>query len=106
MPVMSGQTREDTMHRMLLIACFTAAAAGTAVQAQTMSAACAERDLRVIAFIEEHGEAGDLPDATLGELGLMHLQARLNCIAGREARALLIYDDILNVARTAEWVGS
>jgi len=90
------------MHRMLLTICFAAVAAGTAAQAQTMSAACAERDLRVIAFIEERGDAADLPNATLGELGLMHLQARRTCLTGEQATALAIYDDILSASRVTE----
>ena len=93
------------MHHMLLIAGYAAVAAVSAGQAQTISAACAERDLQAITFIEQRGEAGDLPAPTLGELGLMHQRARLNCAAGQETRALAIYDDILSAVRTAEPVG-
>lgn len=89
------------MYRML-ITCFAAVATGSAGQAQTMSAACAQRDLQVIAFIEERGDAADLPSAKLGELGLMHLQARLSCLTGEQARALAIYDDILGASRIAD----
>ena len=92
------------MHRMLLITCFAAVVTGSAGQAQTMSAACAQRDLQVVAFIEERGASVDLPSATLGELGLMHLQARLNCVTGEETKALTMYDDILSAGRTAERV--
>jgi len=92
------------MYRMLLIAWVAAVATPSAGQAQAMSAACAERDLQTIAFIEERGEAGDLTATTLGELGLMHLQARLTCIAGQNTAALAIYDEILSTVRTAERV--
>jgi hypothetical protein len=67
-----------------------------------ITAECAERDLQAIAFIEQRGEAADLPSATLAELGFKHLQARVDCAAGQEASALAIYDDILSTVRTAE----
>ena len=93
------------MHHMLLIAGYAIVAAVSAGQAQATSATCAARDLQVIAFIEQHGEAGDLPAARLGELGLMQLQARLHCVAGEETGAVAIYDDILGAVRTAERFG-
>ena len=93
------------LYRMLLIAWVTGVTTACAGQAQTISAACAERDLQAITFIEQRGEAGDLPAPTLGELGLMHQRARLSCADGQETRALAIYDDILSAVRTAEPVG-
>jgi hypothetical protein len=93
------------VYRKLLIAWVTVVATASAGQAQTMSAACAERDLQAVAFIEQRGEAADLPASTLGQLGLMHLQARLDCVAGRETKALAIYEDILGAVRTTERVG-
>ena len=93
------------MYRKLLITWIAVVTTASAGQAQTISAACAERDLQAITFIEQRGEAGDLPSTTLGELGLMHQRARLNCAAGQETRALAIYDDILSAVRTAEPVG-
>lgn len=93
------------MDRMLLIAWVAMVMTSSAGQAQSMSAACAERDLQAVAFIEQRGEAGDLSATTLGELGLMHLQARLDCVAGQETKALAIYHDILSAVRTAERVG-
>ena len=93
------------MYRKLLITWIAVVTTASAGQAQTISAACAERDLQAITFIEQRGEAGDLPSATLGELGLMHQRARLDCLAGQETRALAIYDDILSAVRIAERVG-
>ena len=92
------------MYRKLLITWIAVVTTASAGQAQTISAACAERDLQAITFIEQRGEAGDLPSTTLGELGLMHQRARLDCLAGQETRALAIYDDILSAVRTAERV--
>jgi hypothetical protein len=103
--------------RLILMACGSAAilfgfvvlgkAEGPAStsSAGRITAVCAERDLQAITFIEQRGEAGDLPAATLGELGLMHQRARLNCVAGQETKALAIYDGILSAVRTAERVG-
>jgi hypothetical protein len=93
------------MYRKLLITWIAVVTTASAGQAQTISAACAERDLQAITFIEQRGEAGDLPSTTLGELGLMQQRARLDCLAGQETRALAIYDDILSAVRTAERVG-
>ena len=93
------------MYRKLLITWIAVVTTASAGQAQTISAACAARDLQAITFIEQRGEAGDLPSTTLGELGLMHQRARLDCLAGQETRALAIYDDILSAVRTAERVG-
>ena len=92
------------MYRKLLITWIAVVTTASAGQAQTISAACAERDLQAITFIEQRGEAGDLPSTTLGEFGLMQQRARLDCLAGQETRALAIYDDILSAVRTAERV--
>ena len=92
------------MVRLLLITWIAVVTTASAGHAQTMSAACAERDLQVVAFIEEHGDKSDLTADRLGELGLRHLQARLICIAGQDTTALAIYDDILSAVRTAGWV--
>ena len=93
------------MYRKLLITWIAVVTTASAGQAQTISAACAARDLQAITFIEQRGEAGDLPSTTLGEFGLMQQRARLDCLAGQETRALAIYDDILSAVRTAERVG-
>jgi len=65
--------------------------------ANKFTPACAERDLRAITFIEQHGDAGDIPPAVLAEAGLVHLQARLSCLLGNEALALAMYDRVLRV---------
>jgi hypothetical protein len=100
--------------RLMLMACGVAALLfGLTVSARAegptlvplagqITAECAARDLQVVSFLEQHGEAGDLSAAALGEFGLMHLEARLSCAAGEEARALAIYDDILGAVRTAQ----
>ena len=71
--------------------------AGAGAPSGKFTPTCAARDLSTIAFIERHGEPGDLPSAVLAEAGLAHLQARLSCLAGNEAVALAMYDRILSV---------
>jgi hypothetical protein len=69
-----------------------------------ISAECAARDLQAITFIEQRGEAGDLPAAELSRLGFMQLEARRSCTAGDGPRAVALYDDILGAVRIAERV--
>ena len=93
--------------RLVLMACGATAllfglVVSTRAEGPAFTADCAARDLKVASFLEQHGEAGDLPAAALGEFGSMHLEARLTCAAGEEARALAIYDDILGAVRTAQ----
>lgn len=92
---------------MVLLGMVAAAKAeGTApiLSARQFTAECAARDLQVVSFIEQRGEAGDLPAARLSELGLMQLEARRTCVAGDEPKALAIYDDVLSTGRLAERV--
>jgi hypothetical protein len=56
--------------------------------------ACAEQDLKTVALLETQAEA-ELASATLAELGLAQLAARLACASGRESEALALYDGIL-----------
>lgn len=73
------------MYRMLLIAWVMVVTTASVGQAETISAACAERDLQAITFIEQHGEAGDLPAATLGtRIDAVAGAAGLPCRAGDE----------------------
>jgi hypothetical protein len=71
--------------------------AGAGAPAGKFTPACAARDLSTTAFIERHGEAGDLPSALLAEAGLAQLQARLSCLMGNEAVALAMYDRIMRI---------
>jgi hypothetical protein len=62
---------------------------------------CAERDLKVLTLIEEHGNVSDLPASTLAEAGFAQLDARLTCLSGRHVEALAKYDQILASPRLA-----
>jgi hypothetical protein len=59
-----------------------------------MTPACAERDLKVVALIESGGEAG-APSMVLGQAGLLQMEARIACLAGREYEALALYGGLL-----------
>ena len=74
------------MYRKLLITWIAVVTTASAGQAQTISAACAERDLQAITFIEQRGEAGDLPSTTLGEFGLMQQGHGWIVLPGRRRR--------------------
>jgi len=63
---------------------------------------CAERDLKVVTLIEEHGDAARVPASVLAEAGLAQLDARLTCLAGRQAEALAKYDGILHAPHFAK----
>jgi hypothetical protein len=98
-----GVHQEETMlgfSRLCGLLCVSlalAAPAGAGEPANKFTPACAERDLRAMTFIEQRGEAGDVPSAVLAEAGLAHLQARSTCLLGNEAVALAMYDRILRV---------
>lgn len=62
---------------------------------------CAERDLKVVALIEEQGDAARVPASVLAEAGLAQLDARLSCLDGRQAEALVKYDAILHAPQFA-----
>jgi hypothetical protein len=90
--------------RMILMACSAAAivlwfvASSTAEGPQSagrITSECAERDLKVVRLLEEHGNASTLPASVLGEAGLAQLDARLTCLSGLQVEALAMYDSIL-----------
>jgi hypothetical protein len=57
-------------------------------------AACAERDLKLIIALADHGEAQDVPAGKLNTAFLALVEARAACAAGRIDEALAIYDGI------------
>jgi hypothetical protein len=57
---------------------------------------CAWRDLQLVASIEAHGEARDVPAATLADAFFAITNARRVCAAGRIDEALAIYDGIFD----------
>ncbi len=58
---------------------------------------CAMQDINAITVIDDHGVAGDVEPERLGQLGLLLLDARKVCYAGRVDEALASYDIILQL---------
>jgi hypothetical protein len=56
---------------------------------------CAVRDLETVILIEDHGEARDILPERLSKAGLMQMEARLACTAGRHADGAALYDEII-----------
>lgn len=56
---------------------------------------CATRDVQTLILIEDHGEAGDVLPERVAKAGLMQMQARLACTAGRYAEGMALYDEII-----------
>jgi hypothetical protein len=69
--------------------------AGPAESAVTIAPECAAKELRVITWIEQHGEAGDVPSGRLAEAAFTMFDARAACRSGRVTEALASYDRIL-----------
>ena len=65
-----------------------------------VSTPCAASDLRLVTAIEAHGEAQDLPGATLYAAFSAMMRARAACEAGRIEEGLALYDRLtLSLAR-------
>jgi len=56
---------------------------------------CATRDVQTITLIEDHGEASDVLPERLAKAGLMQMEARLACTAGRYVEGVALYDEII-----------
>ena len=74
--------------------------ASAAERPDRMTRACAERDLKVITLIEAGGEV-DASATVLAQAGLLQMQARLACLAGREGEALVLYDGLVRALSRA-----
>ena len=62
---------------------------------------CSLKDVTVITWIEDHGEAGDVPAERLGKATLTMLDARSTCSEGRVNDALALYQSILDIGPVA-----
>jgi hypothetical protein len=58
---------------------------------------CATRDVQALILIEDHGEAGDILPERVAKAGLMQMEARLACTAGRHAEGVALYDEIIRL---------
>jgi hypothetical protein len=78
----------------LLLALALSAFMPGAARADAFAAACAQREIEVIALIEDHGNAGTVSSARLAEAGRSWLRARAICYLGRVDEAVALYDGI------------
>ena len=66
-------------------------------KAGLFSPLCRWLDLEVTAFIERHGEVGDISSERLGKAGLQFLAARVACLHGRSDEGADLYRGILRI---------
>ena len=58
---------------------------------------CALKETEIITFLEDHGEADDLPHDQLARAGLTLMEARMTCYEGRVSEALALYNRVLDL---------
>jgi hypothetical protein len=58
---------------------------------------CALKETEIITFLEDHGEADDVPHDQLARAGLTLMDARMTCYEGRAREALELYNRILDL---------
>lgn len=63
--------------------------------ASSSMAVCADRDLKVVIWIEQHSQAADVPSNKLVEAAFTMLQARNDCYGGRHSEGIALYDGVL-----------
>jgi hypothetical protein len=64
---------------------------------------CALKETEIITFLEDHGEADDVPHDQLARAGLALMEARMTCYEGRVSEALELYSRILDLG-TVVWL--
>jgi hypothetical protein len=64
-------------------------------QSESFARECALKEIEVITFIEQHGDAQDIAPDILARAGLTLMDARMICYEGRVSEALALYDSIL-----------
>jgi hypothetical protein len=78
-----------------LVALMLTTTPGPTADQQSPQQGCATRDVQTLILIEDHGEAGDLLPERVAKAGLMQMEARLACTAGRHAEGMALYDEII-----------
>ena len=58
---------------------------------------CALKETEIITFLEDHGEADDVPHDKLARAGLALMEAQMTCYEGRVSEALELYNRILDL---------
>ena len=68
-----------------------------AAQNNVFARVCAEQEIKAITSLEDHAIANDVPSDQLGAAGLMMLEARLTCYAGKVDEALALYQRVIDL---------
>jgi hypothetical protein len=66
-------------------------------QSESFAKECALKEIEVITFIEQHGDAQDMAPDLLARAGLTLMDARMACYEGRVSEALALYNSILGL---------
>ena len=83
---------------MLVGAIALLVAGPSAAGAQSFPVECAVRDVQLVAQMEQHGEAQDVPGEILFEAFLTMKRAREVCSEGRPLAGLALYDSIFKTS--------
>lgn len=95
-----GRSRRLTSVLLAVGACFVlkvTAPRATAAQDNVFARVCAEREIKAITSLEDHGIANDVPTDQLSAAGLMMLEARMTCYAGKVDEALALYQRLIEL---------
>jgi hypothetical protein len=79
------------------VALNVAAAPATAAQDNVFAPVCAEQEVKAITSLEDHGIANDVSAEELGAAGLMMLEARSACYAGKVDEAVALYQRAIDL---------
>ena len=69
----------------------------TAAQDNVFARVCAEQEVKAIMSLEDHGTANDVPADQLGAAGLIVLEARSTCYAGKVDEAVALYQRAIDL---------
>ena len=87
---------------IVLAVCACVALKATALRAtaapdNAFARVCAEQEVKAITALEDHAIASDVPSDRLSAAGLMMLDARMTCYAGRVGEALTLYQRVIDL---------
>jgi hypothetical protein len=111
MQALSGHQLIDRSRRLtstLLAAgaCFAfnaTAPRAIAAEVRVFARACADQEVKVVTSLEDHGIASDISADQLGAAGLLMLEARSTCYAGKVEEAVALYQRVIDLkGRIAE----
>ena len=95
-----GRSRRLTPILLAVGACFVlnvTAPRATAAQDNVFARVCAEQEVKALTSLEDHGIANDVPADQLGVAGLIVLEARSTCYAGKVDEAVALYQRAIDL---------